>query len=487
MTRRAVLYLRLSSSDEASTSIARQESDLRDHATGAGWDVVRVLTDDGISGRKARANADEALRMIRDGEADTLAVWKLDRWSRQGLAAVGALVTTLDRTPGALFVALRDGLNSGQPTWRIIASVLAEVARMEADSTATRVQSSIKTLRTTGRYSGGVVPFGYRTAPAPNGPGRILEPSPAEAAVVREVADRILGGESLSAIARDLNARGIAASRSEYRRAVLGGRSPDGLDRGAWRILTVQKVWTGDHLIGRVVHHGAPVTGPDGLPKTVWAPILDLATLTRLRRRLGNPGRTAPAGPRRVRAARLLSGLVYCALCGSKCYVRRSGDYPTYGCSAKAQGRTCATPRITATGLEDYVVARFLAVVGDNPEVDEVEVVADSGTAAALGEIEAALQEATAALMEDTADGPAILARLDTLKTRRAELRTLPASVERVLVPTGRTLREAWHATDDVVERRALLLEGIDHVRVSMRREMSSAFEPARVEVLWYS
>ncbi|YP_010678232.1 serine integrase [Arthrobacter phage Reedo] len=480
---RAILYTRLSISDDASTSLSRQEADLRALADREGWDVVRVLTDDGISGRKARANAAEALRMLREDEADVLAVWKFDRWSRQGLAAVADLVNTLDAVPSARFVALGDGLNSTQPAWRIIASVLAEVARMEADNTATRVRSSIAALRKSSRFAGGVVPFGYRTAPAPDGPGRILEPNPSEAAIIRELADEILAGASLFKLALDLTARGVPASRSPYRLAVNAGRNPEGLSRGVWKVVSLQKIMTGDALLGRVTHKGTVLTDADGVPVRVWEPILDLPTLTRLRARLA----PAEAKPKRVRAARLLSGLVYCSHCGSKCYVRTSGGYPIYGCASRSFGLSCPQPRITATGLEDYVAERFLAVVGDAPEVEEVELVSDPGTAEALAEIEAALQEASTALTADDADLPALMARLASLKARRAELRAIPATLTREILPTGRTLREAWLAEDDVDRRRNLLLEGLDHVKIKMRNRHGKKFEPERVEIFWLS
>ena len=58
----------------------------------------------------------------------------------------------------------RDGLSSTQPAWRIIASVLAEVARMERDNTSTRVLSSLAELRLNGRFTGGQRPYGYVSA-----------------------------------------------------------------------------------------------------------------------------------------------------------------------------------------------------------------------------------------------------------------------------------------------------------------------------------
>jgi len=481
---RAVLYLRLSSSDDASTSIARQEADLREHAAREGWELAATLADDGISGRKSRANAQEALRMLQEGEADVLAVWKFDRWSRQGLSAVASLVDTLDAVPAARFVALRDGLSSDQPAWRIIASVLAEVARMEADNTAARVRSSISTLKKSRRYSGGVVPFGYRTAPAPDGPGRILEPAPHEAAILRELADRVLDGESVARLAVELNKRGVPTTRSAYRKAAAEGRDLDDLDRGRWKATTLRVVLTGDHLLGRVTHKGAAITDSHGLPEQVWEPVLDLATVTRLRARLGSPN-TPTGKPRRVRAARLLSGLVFCAHCGRKCYVRTSGGYPIYGCPANAYGGECPQPRITATGLDDFVTERFLGVVGDWPEVEEVEVVSDAGTSGALADVEAALQEASAALMADDADVPALFRRLEALKARRAELREIPSSVSVEVRKTGRTRREAWEATEDLDKRRALLEKDILQVEISMRAVHGKKFDPARVAIRW--
>lgn len=70
---RAVLYLRLSAVTDDSTSIVRQERDLREHATRRGWKVVDVLIDNGVSGRKSRANAARAVDMLASDEADALA------------------------------------------------------------------------------------------------------------------------------------------------------------------------------------------------------------------------------------------------------------------------------------------------------------------------------------------------------------------------------------------------------------------------------
>ncbi|OII35167.1 hypothetical protein BIU98_04395 [Curtobacterium sp. MMLR14_010] len=490
--KRAVLYLRLSSISEDSTSIERQRADLQGLAEREGWDVVETLTDDGISGRKARANAAAALRMLRDGEADVLAVWKLDRWTRQGLGAIGALADTLDATPGATFVAMQDGLRSNQPAWRLIAAVLSEVARTEADNTAKRVASSIAHRRTVAhRYTGGAtIPFGFDSVPAPDGVGRVLVHDPEEAVVVREIARRLLESDvSLTKLAIELTARGVPTSRSPKRRARKLGKPDAGLDAGLWRAHTVKDLVTQDLALGRVTHRGALVRDEDGLPATVWEPLLDRATVERLRARYAD----AKRGPvtRVARKARLLSGVAFCGHCDSKLWVSTQGSRPIYQCAKPREyGECTGYPRVDAVNLEALVVSEFLAFRGPFPEMREEQTVDSRDDSADLQDVEAALREATAALLEDDADPAALMRRIDALKARRTELRASAASatVTTRLVPTGRTLADAWHADEDLDRRRAVLLEALDHVAIlksTSPDRRSRALDRERVVFRW--
>ncbi|YP_010677687.1 serine integrase [Arthrobacter phage Phives] len=491
MKPRAVLYLRLSAVVDDSTSIDRQERDLRAHAERQGWAVERVLVDEGISGRKARAKAAEAVRLIADDEADVLAVWKLDRFTRQGWDGLGALSRALDarKRDGkpALFVALQDGLTSDQSAFRLIAGVLSEVARSEADNTAARIKSSITYRKlTTSKYTGGAaVPFGYRSIPAPDGVGRVLIHDPEEAAIVREVSARLLEGvEPLSRIAADLQARGIPTSKSPARRALRSGEPADGLDPGLWRSSTLRSLFTSDLLLGRVKHHGDLIRDADGLPASVWPPLLDLATLEALRARLGASG--APQA-RKGRASRLLSGLAYCAVCESRMYVTTSSGRPIYACASSWNSGSCPSPKINAIGLEDHVAVRFLAFAGDWPEVETIVETDATATDASLREVEAALREASGHMLDDGADVAALAARIGVLKARRAELRALPASSTSRTVLTGRTLAEAWGETGDETVKRSLLLEALDSVTVAPATSRRAPIDPERVTFRWNS
>jgi site-specific DNA recombinase len=458
---RAVFYLRISESDEASTSLQRQEADLRERADREGWNVVAVLSDDGLSGGYRRSNAERALAMLRDGEADLLAVWKSDRWSRMGTRPVADLEDVLEARPGTRFVADKDGLDSKDASFDLMFGVLASVARAERKNTQVRVRSSIAALRRGGRYSGGNLPYGYRPVANPDGPGRVLVVNEEEAAVVREAADRVLAGESVYAVSLDLNARKVPTRR-----------------RTTWTVQALRQVLTSDAILGRVTHRKELLRGDDGLPLQVWPPALDLETWTRVRSVLG-VGAAAPKRAPRRRRARLLSGLISCGLCGAPLYVRVNGaGHPAYGCSARSNGRPCAGVSISADDVERYVVDGFLSAWGDH-EVFE-EVVEAGADEAALADVQRALDETAQEMTTDDADVAELGRRMVLLKARRAAIKAAPSDPQVTLTPTGKTYRETWEEAD-LDGQRAILGDTLAFLTVRKGTRGLRTFDPSRV------
>lgn len=98
-------------------------------------------------------------------------------------------------------------------------------------------------------------PFGYR-------PGaEQLEVDPEQAAVVTEIAKRVVAGESLTGIASDLSQRGIPTPHDWHRQR--SGREPRG---GRWTTDALRAV-LGPHLDGRLlVGRAEGVGGPAGAP-----------------------------------------------------------------------------------------------------------------------------------------------------------------------------------------------------------------------------
>ncbi|WIE76549.1 recombinase family protein [Curtobacterium sp. MCSS17_007] len=503
---RAVLYSRLSRESLVSTSLQGQGDDLRALAEREGWTVVASFVDEGLSGGKRRANADEAVRMLRDGDVDVLAAYAVDRFSRQGVGEDAELVQIVRRgrnrrtPPRVIFV--REAIDSASDPsgWALRFVMASEVAHSEREAMVLRRKRSIAALQAQGRFTGrGAPPWGYRSAPFDDGrPGRRLVPDSTEAAVVREAADRLLGGESAGTIARDFLDRGVPAPRSAARLALIRGEDPTGLATGGWTSGMLSQLMQSQYLLGRIVQgtrrgepdeqdssdrgerlrdrYGSVVLGADGRPLQAFEPILDVDTFLRLQDRFrrgqgrGNQGRR--------RAARLGSGLIWCGECGHKVYVVRSGDDDYYRCSAAPRGLLPANQRhhsrVKADLAEAEMERAYLRAFGGLPAVRFEEVSRGGEADDEVADLTERMRAATSAMLAPGADVQTLASEVAALTARRDDLLALPRESRIVEVPLDGTWADVW-AASTMEERRGLLAGAYDHF------ELRPAAETPRV------
>ena len=140
--------------------------------------------------------------------------------ARPGAGRVGRRITKA-RCPGRLRESREIDLTTA--SGRMLARILASVAAAEVELKAERVAAQRRQEAMAGKAPS-VLGYGY------NSDGSI---NPEEAALVREVAERLLNGTSVHSIAVDLNERGVptpAAGRWESRRvaaSVKRGNRPN--------------------------------------------------------------------------------------------------------------------------------------------------------------------------------------------------------------------------------------------------------------------
>ncbi|WP_309102506.1 recombinase family protein [Microbacterium sp.] len=347
------LYLRLSIDKEGKDSLERQEADLRAWADREGLSVRRVWKDPGKSGYKrgvSRPDFDAAVAAVTAGEVATLAVWKLDRLSRQGAGQVGTVLDDVDAVGGRLYF-LKDSLDSSVPGHRMVIVMVSEQARAESANTSLRVRAKKEVQRKAGMYLGGSDPFGYVV-----GEDRKLRQHPAEAPLVREAVERLLSGETMLMVCRDWNERGVPTRRNG----------------SMWRSSSMSVVLRSPSLAGLVPDHreqrAAGYEGGDIHPwrdpdtgETVSlmapgeAPIVSEGERMELLRVLDSRLRRFGRGMRAVKQPESLlgGGLVICAECRRTCnsfgnaYRCRKRDYV---------GDPCARPlNVTLATLEEAV------------------------------------------------------------------------------------------------------------------------------------
>lgn len=205
--RRCVLYVRLSVTTEESVSIARQLQSCRRYAEARDWEIVGEFIDDGVSATKNRPedrNGWGAL-LAADGY-EAVIIWKVDRLARRVLDFLHADEALRER--GAGLVAVEDPIDMTSPQGRAFATMLAVFGEMEAEAIRARVKAARAQLVKDGRWCGGGVSYGYRSAPNPAGPGRVLVKDDERIVWLAEAVAMALGGTAVNAIATWLTSVG---------------------------------------------------------------------------------------------------------------------------------------------------------------------------------------------------------------------------------------------------------------------------------------
>lgn len=205
-----VLYIRVST-EEQSNGLEAQRAQLERAAEFQSWTVAELVCDQGQSGKDLeRPGLKRALELIATGEADGLAVAKLDRLSRSVIDA-GTLAEWFEEAGGRL-IALDLNIDTSTPSGRMVLHLLAAVAQWERETIAQRTRAGMAELRRRGEPTG--------------------RPAVADRP---ELFDRIsalrAGGMTLQAIADALNAEQVPTLRGGSRWRVSSVQAAAGYRR----------------------------------------------------------------------------------------------------------------------------------------------------------------------------------------------------------------------------------------------------------------
>lgn len=156
---RVIGYIRVSTDDQARSGLGleAQEQTLRQAAAREGWDLVDLVVDEGRSAKSLdRKGLLDAVARVAAGEAETIAVAKLDRLTRS-LVGLADLLEWGERV-GASIVALDLGLDTSTSTGRLVARIMASVGEWEREQISDRTRAAAAVKRDKGeRISRGSV------------------------------------------------------------------------------------------------------------------------------------------------------------------------------------------------------------------------------------------------------------------------------------------------------------------------------------------
>ena len=397
-----------------------------------------------------------------------------DTRAGQVRAVVGRYADRLTRQPEqgeALLSACKKGkaelhtTSAGHITSALMFRIELALAAEESDQKSRRLMDKHRTIAAAGGFHGGRRRFGYNH--------NMTAIDPTEAEEIRSAARRVLAGESLAAITRDWNARGILTT---------GGKE--------WRAPNLGNMLRGEHLAKIRRYKGARVDASWEAPA-----ILARDTHETLVRFLNNPDRrTSP--PRAGARVYALTGILRCAVCGGPCNGRPTGlkSGPAYQCR-NATHVQAPVADVDGT-VREIVIERLTAVDAAGLFVDPTDRAAAearrnerdalAGRRAELprlvarGEFPAEMVAATVAEIDDA------LAEIDAADAADDDARRTPARVLDGLTGAGYAVTaERFDALPADRQRAVVSVLGTPTLAKAPRKGVGLAWDPTRVTFDW--
>jgi DNA invertase Pin-like site-specific DNA recombinase len=346
---RAGIYARISSDrDGESLGVERQLADCRKLCAQRGWEIKAEYIDNDISAAKPGKRRPEHERLmadIRSGKLDAVVVWDVDRLYRQprelepfvdaceavGLRVLGSVGGDMDLNDESALFMLRMKVN---------------MAAMEVAKIRKRTRRQKQERAEKGLTNGGHRAFGFEPDSV-----TIRE---SEAVHIRQAANRILEGGSLSGIVRDWNQQGILTVNNKH-----------------W---TVSGLHT---FFGRPRLAGIRQYQAQELGKAVWDPILDETTWRRVVAVSRDPARQPPKLNVKPDRTYPLRGVLHCGVCGKGLTAMYKMDHRTYGCR-KVPGTDGGHVFIRADLAEDWVRLKLIPWADDPRMRDQLSKTAGS-------------------------------------------------------------------------------------------------------------
>jgi site-specific DNA recombinase len=241
-------YTRLSDDREGNAhGVGRQRQDIEAKAATLGWKVVGFYEDNDITADPRKKERPEFQRLMADmkqGVIKRVLCYDQDRLVRD-MRELEDVVDAVE-AGNVLLTSVNGDIDLRTDNGRMVARIKGAVAKNELEKISRRVKrQQLQAAQQGKKHQGKYRTFGF---------SRDMEPLPAEVPVVQEVFKRKAAGESLTTIAADLNARGLATT---------GG--------GNWDASAVSKMVKRRDYIGEVTIKGEVVGA------AAWDPVVDRA------------------------------------------------------------------------------------------------------------------------------------------------------------------------------------------------------------------
>lgn len=475
-----ILYARLSvNEDGTKESVAIQVRNGRKHCAVLfpGREII-VITDDGIPGdldEDERPGFAEMLNLLRERKVSAVVsrdqariARDTDLWNKfRGIGAAAGIERLSTSHDGLI------ELGKGKAMTGMVKAVINQDYK---DTISLNVRANQDSRAADGRPSNGR-PYGYDNVVDPETRLKTIAINETQAAEIRSWAQRVLDGEHVASIVRDLNERGVLTK---------SGKS------GNWTPTVVRQILTNPVITG-LRRHRYQIVG-----EGTWDPILDrdtwLAVGAKLRTKktiTRKDGKSMTVGGKR-RAGRkyVFTGLVWCAKCGW--YLSGQWSHTDqcarYVCAPSKHGG-CGKMSTKAENLELLVMPRIIEAFkmpeirdlfnGDDPHAEQRAVLQRKRVAAESRRL-AANQSWGAGEIDDETLASRLAGIGQALDKINADLAKLPARPDAKV--DFDKLIAGWDQLD-VATQREYLFDLDVRIDLAAAKPGKGTFDPSRVKL----
>lgn len=446
---KAFKYLRISDDPEGlEAGVTRQDEDTGKLAERLGATVVETFVDNDRSAStlstEPREDFDRMMELAPTvlGAGDMILAYSNSRLTRRPREWEGILdlhaahkIEVHTWVSGSINLATADG--------RAMARTLAAWDAAEAERISERVKRAIVQKAQQGKPHGGSRAYGWKA-------DRIT-PDPDEQAIIVELARRVVSGESIHFLARDLNERKVST---------VSGKP--------WTRASIRYMLKSPRMVGKRVHEGIEYPA-------VWPAALDELTWRHVRAVLDGDGRLRGSNGR----VSLLAGIAVCGECDGPLRMKSTsskGYVLVYHCPA------CKLSRMREP--VDFYVSRTVVHLLEQGFMAEEP--AAPLQLQAVDDLRAKIADTQARFADsDAMTGEQFEATMRRLNRRLAaeEAKLMPPKVGRIAAGVmGPDAEAAWGALSVDAQRK--IVAELMEVRLHRAVKGRNIFDPATVELI---
>lgn len=406
--KKTALYCRLSRDDELqgdSNSIKNQKAILKKYADDNGFTKTEFFVDDGVSGTTFdRPSFQRMIAEMDAGHIATIIVKDMSRLGRDYLK-VGYYTEIAFPEAEVRFIAINNGVDSANQQESDFTPFLNIINEWYAKDTSKKIKAVFKAKGESGKPLCTNPPYGYMKGPKDKNHWILDEPA---AEIVKRIFQLCIEGYGPSQIAKKLENDKVLTPSSYFKEIGLYPTAPTTEEPYAWVPRTVADILDRQEYLGHTINFKTRKKSYK-LKKTIkndpseWQifkntheAIIDEDTFQTVKRIRDGRRRPTPLGEMPV-----LSGMVFCADCGSKLYQVRGKDWShdkEYMVCANYRKRSkdiCTSHQIRNVDIENvllYMIQQVTAFAREH-EDEFVEMVTKSNAKAVEREIRESKKE----------------------------------------------------------------------------------------------